>query len=43
MLNERVRHDSVSTVLFKLQVRHLFHICKFDVQVFGLGAGLGAT
>ena len=36
-LSERVRHDSVSTVAFKFQAHHLFHIFKFDVQEFGLG------
>ena len=36
MLSERVRHDSVSTVAFKFQAHHLFHIFKFDVQEFGL-------
>ena len=31
-LSERVRHDSVSTVAFKFQAHHLFHIFKFDVS-----------
>ena len=35
-VSERVRHDSVSTVAFKFQAHHLFHIFKFDVQEFGL-------
>ena len=36
-MSERVRHDSVSTVAFKFQAHHLFHIFKFDVQEFRLG------
>ena len=30
-------HDSVSTVAFKFQAHHLFHIFRFDVREFGLG------
>ena len=37
ILSERVQHDSVSTVAFKFQAHHLFHIFKFDVQEVGLG------
>ena len=31
-LLEQVRHDSVSTIAFKFQAHHLFHIFKFDVS-----------
>ena len=36
-LSECVQHVSVSTVAFKFQAHHLFHIFKFDVQEFRLG------
>ena len=32
------QHDSVSTVAFKFETCHLFHIFKFDVQDFRLRA-----
>ena len=31
ILSERVQHDSVSTVAFKFQAHHLFHILELDV------------
>ena len=31
-LSERVRYDSVSTVVFKFQAHHLFHLFKFGVS-----------
>ena len=34
IMSELVQHDSVSTVQFKFQLHHLFHIFKFDVHEF---------